>query len=100
MQDYAFLLDTKKKRYRVAHHTPGDEENVIPWTNSNLIRDGSQENTLEARDRASDNKIELYINGQLVNTIPNTFGYSNGVPGLYTGGTTPIVFKQLEIHKK
>jgi hypothetical protein len=100
MQDYAFLIDSKKKRYRVAHHTPGDEENVIPWTNSNLIRDGSQENTLEVRDRASDNKIELYINGQLVNTIPNTYGYSNGVPGLYTGGTTPIVFKQLEILKK
>jgi hypothetical protein len=100
MQDYAFLIDTKKKRYRVVHHTPGDEGVVVAWTNSNLIHDGSQENTLEVRDRASDKKVELYINGQLVNTVPNTFGYTNGVPGLYTGGTTPIVFKQLEILKK
>jgi hypothetical protein len=98
-QDYAFLLDTKKKRYRLVRHTPGDETPVIPWTSSNAIHDGAQENTIEVRDKPSDDKFELYINGQLVNTVPNTYGYKGGVPGLYTGGTAPIVFKNFQLSK-
>ena len=99
MQDYAFLIDTKKKRYRIARHTPGDESEVISWTSSNAIKDGSQENVLEVRDKPNANKVELYINDQLVNTIQNTYGYKHGVPGLYTGGTAPIVFKDMQVSK-
>jgi hypothetical protein len=97
-QDYAFLIDTKKKKYRVVRHEPTDEKTVIAWTNSSVIKEGTQENTLEVRDR-SDDKIELYINGQLVNTIPDTYGYKNGVPGLYAGDAAKIAFKNLEISK-
>jgi hypothetical protein len=98
-QDYAFLIDTKKKKYRVVHHVPSGELPVIQWTSSNAIKDGTQENDLEARDRPDDRKVDLYINGQLVNTIPNTYGYKNGVPGLYAGDAAKIAFKNLQLVK-
>jgi hypothetical protein len=98
-QDYAFLINTKTKKYRVVRHEPSDEKTVVAWTNSNAIKDGSQENVLEARDKSSDNKVELYINGELVSTIPNTYGYKGGVPGLYAGDAAKIAFKHLEISK-
>ena len=98
-QDYAFLIDTKKKKYRVVRHEPSDEKPVIPWTPTTAIKDGTQENTLEARDKPNDGKVELYINGQLVNTIPNTYGYKGGVPGLYAGDSAKIAFKNMQLAK-
>jgi len=98
-QDYAFLINTKTKKYRVVRHEPSDEKTVVAWTNSSAIKDGTQENVLEARDKESDGKVELYINGQLVNTIPNTYGYKGGVPGLYAGDAAKIGFKNLQVAK-
>ncbi len=97
-QGYAFLIDSKKKKYHVVNHVPSDEKNVISWTKSDAIRDGSQENTLEVRDISKD-KIELYINGTLVNTIKNVYGYPGGVVGLYSGDKVKIAFKDLQIKK-
>lgn len=94
-QGYAFLLDSKKKRYRIVHHTPGDENAVINWTKSDAINDGSQWNMLEVRDKPD--KIELYINDKLVNSIKNAYGYPNGVIGLYTADGFKVGFKDLEI---
>ncbi len=97
-QGYAFLIDTKKKKYHVVNHVPSDEKNVVSWTKSDAIRDGSQENTLEVRDISKD-KIELYINGTMVTTIKNVYGYPGGVVGLYSGDKVKIAFKNLEIKK-
>jgi hypothetical protein len=94
-QGYAFLLDTKKKRYRVVHHTPGDEDAVINWTKSDAINEGTEWNTLEVRDKPD--KIELYINDKMVNSIKNQYGYPNGVIGLYTADGFKVGFKDLEI---
>ncbi len=96
-QGYAFLIDTKKKKYHVVHHVPKDEISVVNWTKSDAIRDGAQENTLEIRDHPD--KIDLYINGQMVTSIKNTYGYTGGVVGLYSGDAVKIAFKNLEIHK-
>ena len=96
-QGYAFLIDTKKKRYRVARHEPQNEKSVQSWTTSPAIREGSEENTLEVRDL--DDKIELYINGTMVTSIKNLYGYSGGVPGLYAGDGVKVAFKNLEIRK-
>jgi len=96
-QDYAFLIDTKRKKYRVVHHEPQDEKSVITWTTSAAIKEGSEENVLEARDL--DDKIELYINGTLVTSIKNVYGFAGGVPGLYAGDGVKIAFKNLEIRK-
>jgi len=94
-KDYAFLIDSKKKKFRVVRHEPEKETTVTPWTNSNLIKPGTAENVLEARDKGE--KIELYINGQLATTITNKQGPTSGVPGLYAGDGAKIGFKKLEI---
>jgi cytoskeletal protein RodZ len=96
-QGYAFLIDTKRKKYRVVHHLPQDEKSVVTWTTSTAIREGAEENTLEARDL--DDKIELYINGTMVTSIKNLYGYAGGVPGLYAGDGVKVAFKNLEIRK-
>ena len=96
-KDYAFLIDSVRKRFRVVRHEPGDEVTVTAWTNSKSIHEGSAENTLEARDKGE--KIELYINGQLATTITNKQGPTGGVPGLYAGDGAKVGFKKLEIVK-
>ena len=97
-QGYAFLINTKTKKYHVVHHVPGDEKNVVSWTKSDAIKDGGQENILEVRDVSKD-KIDLYINGTLVTTIKNVYGYAGGVVGLYSGDKVKVGFKNLEIRK-
>lgn len=96
-QDYALLIDTKKKKYRVVRHEPQKETSVVTWTTSSAIKEGSAENILEVRDKAD--KIELWINGQMVNSIKNTHGYKGGVAGLYSGDSIKIAFRNLEISK-
>jgi hypothetical protein len=98
-QDYAFLINTKTRKFRVVRHEPSDEKTIVAWTASTAIKDGTQENTLEARDKPSDGKVELYINGQLATTIPNTYGYKGGVPGLYAGDAAKVAFKNLQLVK-
>lgn len=96
-QGYAFLIDTKKKKYRVVHHEPGTEKPVVSWTSSPAIKEGLAENILEARDFPD--RVELYINGTMVTSIKNIYGYPNGVPGLYAGDGVKVAFKNLEIRK-
>lgn len=96
-QGYAFVIDAKKKRYRIVHHTPSTEDSVVNWTRSDAILDGTQENTLEVRDKTD--KIEIYINGKMVNSIKNTYGYPGGVIGIYSSGALKIAFKDLEIRR-
>lgn len=94
---YAFLINTKTQEYSVVNHVPGEENKVIAWTKSDEIKSGTAENTLEVRDL--DDKIELYINGTLVNSIKNVHGYPGGVVGLYSGDAVKIAFKNLIIKK-
>lgn len=96
-QDYAFLIDTKKKRYRVVRHVPQDEPVVVRWTNSSAIKDGTQPNVLEVRDNSGN--IDLYINDQKVTSISNTYGFKGGVAGVYSGDAARAAFSKLEIRK-
>lgn len=96
-QGYAFLIDTKKKKFRVVHHEPQNEKSVVTWTASTAIKEGSEENTLEARD--FDDRVDLYINGTMVTSIKNIYGFAGGVPGLYAGDGVKVAFKNLEIRK-
>ena len=97
MKGYAFVIDSKKKRYRVVHHSPTKEDAVINWTRSDAINDGSQPNTLEARD--NDGSVDLYINDQKVNTIDNAFGYAQGVIGIYSSSGIPVVFSNMQLRR-
>ena len=96
-QDYAFLIDSIKKKYRVVHHGPQKETVDVVWTNSDAINTGSAENVLEVRDLSD--KIELYINGKMVTSVKNVHGYAGGVAGLYSGDGVRIAFKDMEIRR-
>ena len=96
-QDYALLIDTKRKKYRVVSHTPSNEKSIVTWTASPAINAGAESNMLEARDQ--DGTIDLYINDTKVTTIKNVYGYAGGVAGLYSGDGVRIAFKNLEIRK-
>jgi hypothetical protein len=94
-QGYAFLIDTKERRYRVARHEPQKETDVVRWTSSSLIKQGKTPNIIEARHK--NDIVELYINGHWVTSIRNTYGYKNGVAGLYVSDALKIGFRDLEI---
>lgn len=96
-QDYAFLIDSKNQKYRIVRHKPQKEDEVVGWTKSAYIKEGSQENVLEARDEKG--AINFYINGNFITSIRNTDGYKDGVTGLYVGGISPIGFSNLEIKR-
>ncbi len=96
-QDYGFLIDADKQRYRVVKHSPGKETDIIKWTKSTVIKSGTQKNVLEVRD--SGGEITFYINGQKIDSIKNTDGYKGGVPGVYTGDAVPVGFSDFEVGK-
>lgn len=96
-KDYAFLIDTKRQRYRVTRHEPDKEITIVRWTNFKAIKTGTSENELEAVDKGD--TVDLFINGQSATTIKNTHGYEGGVPGLYTGDGVKVAFRGLEIRK-
>ena len=95
--DYAFLIDTVKKKYRVVRHQNDEEKTITDWTSSNLIKAGGEPNILEARN--SSDKIDLFINGQRATSVANKQGPKSGVPGLYVGEGAKIGFSKLEIVK-
>ena len=94
---FAFLIDAKKKRYRVVQHSTSTEKAIVPWKNSSAIKDGTQENVLEIRDKGDN--IEFYINGEMATTTKDTFTGTTGVPGLYSGDGVKVGFKKMEIWK-
>ena len=96
-QGYAFLIDSKNQKYRIVKHKPQKEDEVVNWTKSDLIKEGSQENVLEVRDE--NGTINFYINDSFLTSIRNTDGYKGGVTGVYVGGMSPVGFSNLEIRR-
>ena len=94
VQDYAFLIDTVTRRYRVVRHKSNNEVRVIKWTRSAFIKPGKRWNLLEVRDRGS--HVDLYINRRFLRSIRTPFAYKGGQPGLYTD-STPIAFKDFNL---
>lgn len=97
LSDYAFLIDSEDKKYRVVRHTPGDEITVVNWTRSAAIKDGSEENVLEVRDANS--MMTFYINGEMVKSVSNAANLTGGVAGLYSGDAVQIAFSDFKINK-
>lgn len=96
-QDYAFLIDSENKKYRVVRHQPQKETDVIAWTNSSAIKDGTDENVLEIRDE--NRQMNFYINGQFIVSVKNTGDFVGGVLGLYAGDAVRIAFSNLQTSK-
>lgn len=97
VRDYAFLIDSVRKRYRIVYHEPGKETDVVKWTNTNAIKEGTQENVLEVRDE--NGKLDFYINGALITSIRNVYGYKGGIAGIYSGDLVKVAFSEFEIRK-
>jgi hypothetical protein len=97
VRDYAFLIDSENKKYRVVRHEPRAEIPIVEWTYSAAIKNGTLANVLEVRDQ--NNKMSFYINNELATTIDNTDGFIGGVPGLYSSDAIPIAFSDFEIKK-
>ncbi|HQU83356.1 MAG TPA: hypothetical protein PKY59_09540 [Pyrinomonadaceae bacterium] len=97
LQDYSFLIDSNKKRYRIAYHEPQKETDAVKWTNSNAIKGGSEVNTLEVRD--ADGKMDFYVNGTLITSVRNVYGYKGGVAGIYSSDQANIAFSSFQISK-
>lgn len=97
IRGYGLLIDAKKKRYRVVQHSIRKETAIVDWTNYSKMKGGTEMNVLEARDEG--NKVALYINGDKVTTIDNSYAGTNGVPGIYSGDAVKAAFSKFEIRK-
>jgi Domain of Unknown Function (DUF1080) len=97
LKDYAFVIDSKTKKYRIGKHIATKESNIINWTSSSAINGGTEYNDLEVKDE--NGSMSFYINGQSVKTIKDTENNKSGIVGLYVGGGIPIAFSNLEIRK-
>lgn len=93
--DYAFLIDSKRKRYRVVRHNDLKETAVVNWTVSNAIKNGKDENILEVHDLSG--MMEFFVNGSKLTTIRNERTSGSGVPGLYSGDGIKVGFSGLKV---
>jgi hypothetical protein len=98
LEDYALLINNgAEPKYEIIKHKGGAQTAVVRWTESSVIRGGTNPNQLEVRARGSE--ITFYINGQYVDRITDTENFKGGVAGLYTSGTAEIAFDDLEIKR-
>lgn len=95
--DYAFLIDSKRKRYRIVRHNDLKETTVVKWTVSNVIKNGKEENILEVHDLSG--MMEFFINGSKLTTLKNERRSTDGVPGLYSGDGIKVGFSDLKVSK-
>ncbi|HSI88677.1 MAG TPA: hypothetical protein VK918_06445 [Pyrinomonadaceae bacterium] len=96
-QGYAFLIDSKRRKYRVVRHEPEKELVVVNWTNAPSIKAGTLPNELAVEHNGE--LIDLYINGTMVTQIRNVHGYQGGTAGLYSGDAAKIAFRDLEVRR-
>lgn len=98
LEDYALLIYTgSEPKYEIIKHKNGNQTAVVPWTNSRVIRTGSNPNQLEIRAKGAE--LTFYINGQYVDRITDSENFRHGLAGLYTSDTPEIAFDDLEIKR-
>jgi len=97
-QDYAFVIDSENKKYKILHHSFKTEKVLTNWTSSSAIKSGSADNVLEVRDEGD--KMQFYINGQFVKSVDDEDDNTGGIAGIYSSESTPIDFSNLQIEKK
>lgn len=98
LEDYAFLIfNGPEQKYEIVKHKGGKETEIVRWTNSDVIRTGTNSNQLEVRARGND--LTFYINGQYVDRIKDSENFKGGLAGFYTSGTSEVTFDDLEIER-
>ncbi len=98
LEDYALLIyPGDEAKYSIIKHKAGAQSDVVPWTESSVIRAGTNPNQLEARVKGTE--ITFYINGQYVDRIVDSENFRRGVAGLYASGNSEVAFDDLEINR-
>lgn len=98
LEDYALLIyNGDSPKYEIIKHKDGKQTEEVAWTDSSVIRTGSNSNQLEVRARGSE--LTFYINGQYVNRIKDRENFKGGIAGFYTSGTADVAFDDLEIER-
>ncbi|MDT4898534.1 MAG: hypothetical protein QOH25_3611 [Acidobacteriota bacterium] len=98
LEGYGFLIYTgSMPMYTIARFVDGVPNNMVNWTQSTVIRGGTNSNQIEVRTSGS--QLSLYINGQFLKSITDTANYTEGYVGLYTSETNEIAFDDMEIDR-
>jgi hypothetical protein len=98
LDGYGFLIYTgSTPMYEIVHFVDGEPTNVIKWTQSTLIRSGTNSNQIEVR--ATGSQLGMYVNGQFLNSITDTTNTTDGYVGFYTSETNEVAFDDLEIDR-
>ncbi len=92
--DYAFLIRTKEKAFRIVRHKDQKELVIVDWTKTSAINDENVDNILEVK--SSDGSYSFYINGTKVRTQKDFSDLEGGVAGIYAGGGVRTKFFDLE----
>jgi hypothetical protein len=96
LKDYAFLIRTDgNPSYRIVQHTLSQEKELVKWTPSSAIKNGTAENDLKVVDDGK--SITFYINGTLIRAINDENGDSTSIAGIYAGNAVPIAFSDFEV---
>ncbi len=96
LEYYTFVIYTgEKPHYKVAMYKDGNETALVPWTESSIIRTGTNTNQLEVRIKGSE--LSFYVNSQRVTSVTDNAGFKRGLAGFYTSDAHEVAFDDLEI---
>lgn len=98
LEGYGFLIYTGSiPKYEIVRFSAGEPTPIVKWESSSVIRGSTNSNQIEVRTQGS--QLSLYINGQLVKSITDTAGLTEGFVGLYTSETNEVAFDDMEIDR-
>ena len=97
LEGYGFLIYTGPiPKYEIVRFIDGAPTDIVNWTESSLIRRGTNSNQIEVRSQGS--QLSMYVNGQFLKSITDTAN-AEGYVGLYTSETNEVAFDDLEIER-
>jgi len=97
LEGYGFLIYTgSTPKYEIVRFIDGAPTNIVNWTESALIRSGTNSNQIEVRSQGS--QLSMYVNGQFLKSITDTAN-AEGYVGLYTSETNEVAFDDMEIDR-
>lgn len=98
LEGYGFLIYTgATPMYEIVRFVDGAPTNMVNWTQSAVIRSGTNSNQIEVRTSGS--QLSMYVNGQFLKSITDTANYTEGYVGLYTSETNEVAFDDMEINR-
>jgi hypothetical protein len=95
-RDYSFLIKSDDNpSYAIVMNMGADQTYVRDWTRSAVIKTGATPNQLQVV--TNDSTLTFNINGNNVDSIPDSAGLRTGRVGVYLSGTSEVAFANLSI---